>query len=247
MQQHRCRARRAATAGEARIDEARRWLDDAMAVLRMAEAEEKAKRAAAKAHPGGVRLRLREALKVQAACEALKAMKAKVARRAKRERQVAAVVEATTAAAEATVAPAAPLRLDASEVTDSEADVQMAPQTPDLRAVLQACDAWVVLTRLGKLPEDDRSLEVERDRQHYVRDSGLNSIIDFNHDFDSAQVREGKQALRKAAAARDREAKHGEDCTRNHIGFGRGFGRVGRGDHSRLLGQQGVVPLTKLG
>jgi len=105
----------------------------------------------------------------------------------------------------------------------------------------------VVLTRLGKLPEDDRSLEVERDRQHYVRDSGLNSIIDFNHDFDSAQVREGKQALRKAAAARDREAKHGEDCTRNHIGFGRGFGRVGRGDHSRLLGQQGVVPLTKLG
>jgi len=139
-----------------------------------------------------VRLRLREALKVQAACEALKAMKAKVARRAKRERQVAAVVEATTAAAEATVAPAAPLRLDASEVTDSEADVQMAPQTPDLRAVLQACDAWVVLTRLGKLPEDDRSLEVERDRQHYVRDSGLNSIIDFNHDFDSAQVREGK-------------------------------------------------------
>jgi len=35
--------------GEARIDEARRWLDDAMAVLRMVEAEEKAKRAAAKA------------------------------------------------------------------------------------------------------------------------------------------------------------------------------------------------------
>jgi len=65
-------------------------------------------------------------------------MVAKVACRAEWERQAAAVAEATIAVAKATTTPAAPLRLDAPEVTDSEADMQIVLQTLDVRAVLQA-------------------------------------------------------------------------------------------------------------
>lgn len=74
----------------------------------------------------------------QAAHKALEAMVAKVACRAEWERQAAAVAEATIAVAKATTTPAAPLRLDAPEVTDSEADMQIVLQTLDVRAVLQA-------------------------------------------------------------------------------------------------------------
>ncbi|PUZ56606.1 hypothetical protein GQ55_5G337900 [Panicum hallii var. hallii] len=65
----------------------------------------------------------------EAAREALEAMEAEAARIAERERQAAAMVEATAAAA-------ATLRLEA---IDSEADAQMALQTPNVQAVLQAC------------------------------------------------------------------------------------------------------------
>jgi len=122
---------------------------------------------------------------------------------------------------EATTAPAAPLRLDAAEVTDSKADAQMVLQTTDVRVVLQACDARVALASVGKLPEDARSLEVESDRQrrldragrHRQLDSdldsvldfdfGLNSILDFDRDLDSARFHEGELALRKAPSTRE--------------------------------------------
>jgi len=162
---------------------------------------------------------------------------------------------------EATTAPAAPLRLDAAEVTDSKADAQMALQTTDVRVVLQACDARVALASVGKLPEDARSLEVESDRQrrldrtgrHRQLDSdldfdfGLNSILDFDRDLDSARFHEGELALRKATAARDREAEHKGDRTLDHGGFGRGFDHVGHDNHGKLRGSKEWVPLTKLG
>ncbi|PVH38737.1 hypothetical protein PAHAL_5G338400 [Panicum hallii] len=66
----------------------------------------------------------------EATREALEAMEAEAARTAERERQAAVVAEATAAAA-------ATLRLEA---IDSEADAQMALQTPNVQAVLQACE-----------------------------------------------------------------------------------------------------------
>ena len=96
----------------------------------------------------------------------------------------------------------------------------------------------MALARLGK---DDWSLEVERDRQWPLDsdcNSDLDSVLDFDSGLNSARFRKGELALRKAAAARDREAEHGGDRTRDHRGFGRGFGRVGRVDPSRLCGSK---------
>jgi hypothetical protein len=178
----------------------------------------------------------------QTARETLAAMEVEAVRIAEREQRAAVV-------AEATAAPAATLRLDAPEATDSEADMQMAVQTHDVRATLQACDARVALARLGKLPKDDRSLEVERDRQRRLDRASWHRRLDRDSDdLASARVRGGEQTGRKAAAARDREAEHRGDRTRDQGGFGRGFGCIGRGDHSGLLGsKEEWVPLTKLG
>jgi len=113
-------------------------------------------------------------------------------------------------------------------------------------------DARVALARLGK---DDWSLEVERDRQrrldragrHRQLDYDHDSDLDFDSDLDCARVCEGEKAVQKVAVARDCKAQHGGDRTWNHVGFGRGFGHVGRGDHGRLRGSKELVPLTKLG
>jgi NMD protein affecting ribosome stability and mRNA decay len=77
----------------------------------MAEAKEAARR-----HEAQVE---REELEARATREALEDTKAEDARIAKRERQAASMAPT-----------AATLRLDTAEVTDSEADVQMALQTP---------------------------------------------------------------------------------------------------------------------
>lgn len=152
--------------------------------------------------------------------EALVAMEVEAAHIAKMERQAVAVAEAVAAAA-------ATLRLDATDATDSEANLQMELQTPDVRAVLQACDSRVALARLGTLHEDDWSWEVERDLQRRSdragryqrwdrdRDSDLDSVPDsiVNTDLDSTWVRGGEQARRRAIAAWDREAEHGGGCT----------------------------------
>ena len=89
----------------------------------------------------------------------------------------------------------------------------MALQTTDVWAVLQLCDA---------------RLEEERDQQRQLDCAGWHERLDRNRDFDldSARVCGGEQAQRKAAATRDREAEHEGDCTRDHGGFGRGFGVV---------------------
>jgi hypothetical protein len=118
-----------------------------------------------------------------------------------------------------------------------------------VRAVLQACDAQVALTRLGKLLEDDRSLEVERDWQRLLDLAGWHRRLDRDRDsdldsiLDSTWIRGGEQVRRKATAAQDDETER----TWDHRGFGRAFSRIGRGDHDKLHGRKEEwVPLTKL-